>query len=487
MFGWLKELKDRIVLISKSIDKYKEDTVIQSLPAISYVNRAKKLIERNNFVEAEGLLLKALEITQKDALVYKYLGLVYEKTGAFELAIKNYQQSADINPNDKNIWQRLGFTLISVGRFDKAEKSFENANRVQPANTDTFTGWGMALMKMNKFAEAHDKFEKAVTINKYNFSAMFLSAVMEIKLELYDKAENKLAFLSNVAPNEGNTFEYARLKAIRDDFDGAIHYAKKSLLINPKMLPSYILLGQIYTKKLDKENAIKSFQTADDIGMTTFDFYFEWAKSLITFEEYEDAKEKLNIAYEKQPDNENIKLYLELCNVITDNNETFEIENSNNKTLNLIKGIKAYKNNIFDDAIKELHLAEENNLTAFYIAKCYEKLNNDIKTREYYETALNFNIKSLNTYINYVNYLISKNDYNEAQRKLRKALKYIDNDSKLLNLMFFVSYILVKDNFSEYNVRETLSIADKIEKFGTDLFEYPRQKEELLTLLSERE
>ncbi|MBQ3642724.1 hypothetical protein II906_12485, partial [bacterium] len=68
----------------------------------------------------------------------------------------------------------------------------------------------------------------------------------------------------------------------------------------------------------------------------------------------------------------------------------------------------------------------------------------------------------------------------------RKALKHFENNTDLLNLMFFVSYILVKDNFSDYNVKEALAIADKIEKSGAE-FKYDEQRQEIKRLLGERE
>ena len=80
MFNRLKKIIEQIKNISKSIDKYKKETIIQSLPTLTYVNRAKKLIEQNKFSEAEKILIDALSLPQKDALVYKYLGLVYERT-----------------------------------------------------------------------------------------------------------------------------------------------------------------------------------------------------------------------------------------------------------------------------------------------------------------------------------------------------------------------------------------------------------------------
>ena len=127
----------------------------------------------------------------------------------------------------------------------------------------------------------------------------------------------------------------------------------------------------------------------------------------------------------------------------------------------------------------------QNAVNCFYLARCFERQQNDIRTVDYYEAALRANPKYTSAYIDYVNYLISKGEFADAQRKLRKALKNEDDNIVLLNLMFNVSYILVKDKVCEYNVKEVLAVAEKIQSINADLFEYPVQKQELINLLQE--
>lgn len=490
----IKDIVEKIKHINNFIDNYKKDTVIQSLPSFAYVNRAKKLIEQNNFEKAEAILKEALSLPQEDALVYKYLGLIYEKTMQFDLSVENYQKSAELNPNDKNIWQRLGFVLMSKKEYDRAKRAFENADKVQTGNTDTYTGWGMALMKLKDFSDAREKFSMAIKANKYNFSAVFLCAVMEIRLKMYDKAESKLSFLVKVCPNESNTFEYARLKNLKNFANDAIYYAKKSLEYNQFMLPSYILLGKIYAENLDKENSLKYFEEAENKNLVTSELYLEWGKALEIFEMPLDAKQKLLKAYEIDSNNTEIKSYLGLCYVSLNEYEKAEpllkeiISNEpDNKVVNQALGIIEYEKKNFDKAIQILRKDDENAINCFYLAKCYETKSDDIKTKDYYEAAIYHNNKYITAYVGYVNYLIEKKDYKEAQRKLRKALKSDENNVDLLNLMFYVSYILVKDNVSEYNVKETIEISKKIENIRPDLFKYPEQRQELEIFLKERD
>lgn len=486
----MKKIFKRISELSLSVDKYKKDSVIQSLPSVACVNRAKKMMAQRKYEDAEKILLEALSLPQEDPLVYKYLGAVYERLGKNELSVENYQTSADLNPNDKIIWQRLGFALMSCCKYEQAEKSFENADKICPGNTDNFAGWGMALMKQKKYSQAREKFLKAMDINKYNFSAVFLCSVVEIKLEMYDKAENKLIFLANVCPNESNAFEYARLKALKEDYDSAILYAKKSLDYNPKMLPAYILLGQIYAFKYDEKNSLKSFEKAFEKGLTNVNLFLEWGKALQKFGRYDDAKQKLLNALEFENDNTEILANLGLCCV---SRKEFEEaapilskvleKEPQNSVVKQALGIINYENNDIDNAISYLRKDDENPENCYYLAKCYEKQNNDTKVKDFYEAAIRLNPSYTQAFVDYSQYLISKKEFAEAQRKLRKALKFDEDDSVLLNLLFYVSYILVKENLCEYNVRETIAIAEKFN--NPDLFEYPEQKAELNQLLQD--
>ena len=74
--------------------------------------------------------------------------------------------------------------------------------------------------------------------------------------------------------------------------------------------------------------------------------------------------------------------------------------------------------------------------------------------------------------------------YQEAQRKLRRALKFDENNLDILNLLFYVSYILVKDNVCEYNVKEALSIAEKICLIDRDKFQYENEKNDLVKIIN---
>jgi tetratricopeptide (TPR) repeat protein len=470
---WLNSIIEQIKNISAGVDQYKKETVIQSLPAHAHVNRAKKLIEKEKYEEARAILLKALELPQKEALVYKYIGIIYDKLSDFPAAAEAYQDAADLNPHDKTIWQQLGFALMTTNKYNEAEKAFENANTILPHNTDTLTGWGMALMKLNRLLEAAEKFQRAAEVNKYNFSAIFLGAVLDMKAGDYGKAESKLAYLVKVSPNESNSYEYANLKFIKGDIENAIHYAKKAVEFNHSILPAYILLGRAYAKRHDKENSLYYFKAAEYNELTTANLYMEWGVALIKFGEYASAQEKLLRAALLEPDNAEVKDELALANVLL-GIET-PLSDSNSRVAKVSRGILEASPELLRQTLSD---EEDDSISYYYLAKFSAA---DSKIRGYYESAIAKNPCYIQAFIGFAGYLISKEDFAEAQRKLRKAIKIDENNLKVLNLLFFASYMLVKENGSEYNKKEALKIARKIEEISPEAFEYKEEAERLRT------
>jgi tetratricopeptide (TPR) repeat protein len=488
LFNKLKNIFNKIKDLNGSVNKYKQESIIQSLPTVAYVNKAKKLIEKKEYKQAEIILNEALDISNQDANVFKYLGKLQEISHDFPKAVEYYKSSAKLNQNDKEIWLRLGMSQLNSNQIDDAIDSFEKANKVTPLNTDVFTGWGMALMKQKKYALAKDKFVKASQISMYNYTAILLSAIMEIRLCDYASAETKLQFLAKVAPNESSTYEYARLKLLKSDYQAAETYAKKSIYFNKQMLPAYFVLGEIYSTLKNKDLTEQTFNSAIENNLDCETLHFEWGKAYIRLFDFEKAKKEFEKAIEKQNDYTDAKIGYALINAYDNNfsllNELKE-KHGENVYIQEAQGLKAYSEEKYEDAIEFFKKALRTDLKQTYnylnLARCYIKLKNKSKVKDYYEKFITENPQYLQGFIEFAKWLISINEIAEAQRKLRRAEKIDDNNLGLINLLFFTSYTLVKENICEYNVREAISIAQKAESLGG--LEYKSEKTELEDIL----
>ena len=98
MSSWIKNIIDRIKDLNGSVDSYRKDSIIQSIPTVAYVNKAKKLIDSKQYDEAEVVLREALDISTQDSRVYKYLGKIYEYNYKFQLQLQEQTQQLKILP-----------------------------------------------------------------------------------------------------------------------------------------------------------------------------------------------------------------------------------------------------------------------------------------------------------------------------------------------------------------------------------------------------
>lgn len=488
MSSWIKNVVDRIKDLNGSVDSYRKDSIIQSIPTVAYVNKAKKLIENKKYDEAEVVLREALDISTQDSRVYKYLGKIYEFNYNFTEAIGFYDKSSKLNPQDKEIWLRLGMSQLNAKLFDDALKSFEKANKVTPMNTDVHTGWGMTLMKLKKYALARDKFITATQISKYNYTAILLSAIMEIRLYDYESAEMKLSFLAKVAPNESSTYEYANLKLLKSDYRAAEKYAKKSIEYNKLMLPAYFVLGEVYSIQNDVEKTEEIFRLAIERGLENEILHFEWGKAYVRFFDFEKAREHFAIALEKDEEYLDAKIGMSLVNA---HNGDFallqELKEKNGENVYIQEGIglERLAQGKYEDSIdmfkKALRTDTKQLFNYLNIARAYRTWDNKDKTREFFEKFIHECPQYFEGILEYSKWLINISDFADAQRKLRKADKLRKDDVEVMNLLFYTSYRLVKENVCEYNIKEAISIAEKTKSIGN--FDYETEKVELENLL----
>ena len=83
--------------------------------------------------------------------------------------------------------------------------------------------------------------------------------------------------------------------------------------------------------------------------------------------------------------------------------------------------------------------------------------------------------------VEYSKFLINISNFEEAKRKLEKALKVEADNVEALNLLFLCQYTLVNKNVCEYNIKEAISVAKKALDRGR--FDYTPKLQELEKML----
>ena len=120
---------------------------------------------------------------------------------------------------------------------------------------------------------------------------------------------------------------------------------------------------------------------------------------------------------------------------------------------------------------------------AYYLlAKIYQQMNDFYKLDKYYNLTIEKNPYHYSAYKDFIEYLIEKEKFEEARYKIKKALKFFKDDSSLENLLFYAGFRLVDEKTSDYNVKELIKLAEKLEKNST--FLYANEKQALIEKLN---
>ncbi len=412
----MQKIMEKIRNLAKSVEDYTKEAITPALPSVAGVNLAKKLISQEKYEEAKNLLL---QVTTPDALVYKYLGVAYDKMSDWQNARDAYQKSADMNPNDKDIWAKLGFVLYLTEDFDNARKAFENSDRLRPMHPDVIAGLGMALLKLCHYDQAREKLELAVQLNPKNRMAQLLLGLSHKYLDDHSMANSVLEKLVKTHPDGINTYEYALLKYESDDYKNAEIYCKKSIELFADMQGPYVLLGKIYAQRCERQTALGYFQSAFDRNLNGEELYLGWADAFIRFGEYDAAREKIVEGLKIRPSDLVLRERLTLCDAL-------DGATSTGGNSDLVKGITAYNRGDFQGAIDLLNsnvTEEKDALQCYYLAKSYAEINDFERGCEYFDEAIEKNPMYLQAQQDYVKYLIEKEKFSDARYKLRKMPK----------------------------------------------------------------
>jgi tetratricopeptide (TPR) repeat protein len=247
-------------------------------------------------------------------------------------------------------------------------------------------------------------------------------------------------------------------------------------------------LGEVYSIQNELEKTEENFRLAIERGLENEILHFEWGKAYVRFFDFKKAKEQFVAALEIDGEFQDAKIGMALVNAHSgDFSQLQELKEKNGENVYIQEGIalERFADGKYEDAIdmfkKALRTDPKQKYNYLNIARVYNAWNNKDKTREFYEKFIQECPTYFDGIVEYSKWLINISDFADAQRKLRKADKLRKNDLEVMNLLFYTSYRLVKENVCEYNIKEAISIAEKTKSIGN--FDYETEKVELENLL----
>lgn len=124
--------------------------------------KAQSLIGDRKFAEAVPLLQQSVLLDPKNIQAYALLGIAYQQTKHYDLAVQSFLTLVKLNPNNAAFQNNLGGALLDYGKTPEARIAFERAVELDPGDAASRFGIGSCYLKEKNYPKCYDAYIKAL-------------------------------------------------------------------------------------------------------------------------------------------------------------------------------------------------------------------------------------------------------------------------------------------------------------------------------------
>ena len=181
--------------------------------ARSLIRQAKKLTRKGEFVEAEKIFRRAVEINPQESDAKLNLARVLIKQRQFLEAYNLSFEAARAEPKNSFAFAVLGSVLLNAGNFDEAKATFINALRLDKQNALAWAGLGTLNFYENRIAVGLEQLQQSVFIDPLEPDFVFTLAQVATRAEDYRLSAEAYESFLRISP-QTDAERRARIKGL---------------------------------------------------------------------------------------------------------------------------------------------------------------------------------------------------------------------------------------------------------------------------------
>jgi serine/threonine-protein kinase len=112
---------------------------------------------------------QAVSLDQSVASGHACLGNVYQGTGKYEEAARQYQDAAKLDPARDDVQRELAYTYELMGKPEEAENTYRRAINLRPDLSRGYSWLGVFYLNQAQYPKAEEMFRKAIQLAPANF------------------------------------------------------------------------------------------------------------------------------------------------------------------------------------------------------------------------------------------------------------------------------------------------------------------------------
>ncbi|MCC7201485.1 MAG: tetratricopeptide repeat protein [Nitrospirae bacterium] len=252
VYDGLREYKKSMEAYSAAIDLEKEAPRVEEarsrLRAVTirfHFDQGKRLLTAGNYEAALTEMQAILEMTPDDPVALFNSGVLYERLNRTEEAEVALKKTISRAPDYVQAYLQLGAVLERLRKFQEAREAFKMVIEIQKEGTETRVARSR-LDQMKEVEDLSDRLKKSFE-RMENKDWEGARKEMETVLALYPKNYIAYYYLGVILENLD----------IKDEARVAL---KKAIEINPGFTKAYIVLGNLYVREEEYEEARKIFK-----------------------------------------------------------------------------------------------------------------------------------------------------------------------------------------------------------------------------------
>lgn len=225
------------------------------------LKNTKKENQAEVLQDLEDLWIKKLQENPQNAEAHMNLGVVLQKKGDYEGALKEYQFAQAINPNDITTRLNLGTLYQANKNYTTAINAYDTILQVEPNNLLAHYYKGTALRDIGQLEDAVKEFQFILSKDSKNTQAK--TALFDT-IKQFPNSEDVTAIFKTFAENNPTDamaqYKYGfQLHSVKQ-LDEALVYYKKAITLDSKFADAYLNMAVIYKGQNQPSNAISALQ-----------------------------------------------------------------------------------------------------------------------------------------------------------------------------------------------------------------------------------
>jgi len=195
-------------------------------------------------------------------------GFAYDKLGQFDLAIKDYTRSIEIDSSNAYAYYNRAISYDKKGEIERTIEDFTKAIKLIPTKADFYLNRGYSYRKLKEYELAINDYTQVLKLEPKCFKALYNRGLCYEKQTDYLKAEKDLMDCCSLEPNNLNVFHH--LAGIQEKLGGdklqcALENFSKVINSDPEFIAAYNGIGLVQDKRNNFEEAIKYFNKAIEL------------------------------------------------------------------------------------------------------------------------------------------------------------------------------------------------------------------------------